>query len=106
MSSTEGKICHDHPRHSHLRCRDRRVLIARDNGPDAPHLLWDTANGTLAHHIADRPAYRADVSPNGRYLAAMVDDGASGTKLSVWLLDGEKPMLEPAGAPPASAGPP
>jgi hypothetical protein len=45
-----------------------------------------------------------DVSPNGKYLAAMIDDGDDGMKLVVWRLDGEKPVTEPA-APPASGRP-
>jgi RNA polymerase sigma factor (sigma-70 family) len=91
-----------------------RVLIACDNitSPKeiaVPHriTLWDTANGSIAHQIA-LPAglpYSIDVSPNGRYLAAMLDDGESGRKLSVWRLDGAKPVTEPAGAPPAASRP-
>jgi hypothetical protein len=41
-----------------------------------------------------------DVTPNGRYLAAMLDDGDSGMKLSVWRLDGEKPVPGPPAAVP------
>jgi WD40 repeat protein len=77
-----------------------RVLIACDNimaGKDSavPHRinLWDTASGALAHQIA-LPAgvpSSIDVSPNGLYLAAMIDQGEFGLKLSVWRLDGEKP---------------
>jgi hypothetical protein len=61
-----------------------RVLIACDNITyvkeiAVPHRinLWDTANGSIAHRIA-LPAglpSSIDVSPNGRYLAAMLDDG-------------------------------
>src|SRR5262249_10611373 len=73
-----------------------RVLIACDNIPPmkgvaVPHRinLWDTASGSIAHRIA-LPAglpHSIDVTPNGRYLAAVIDDGNSGTKLSVWRLD-------------------
>ncbi len=86
-----------------------RVLIACDNityGKEiaVPHCinLWDTASGSLAHRIA-LPAglpYSIDVTPNGRYMAAMLDDGDSGMKLSVWRLDGEKPVTEPVPPPP------
>jgi WD40 repeat protein len=88
-----------------------RVLIACDNITNVkeiavPHRinLWDTASGSIAHQIA-LPAgvpYSIDVSPNGRYLAAMLDDGDSGMKLSVWRLDGEKPVTEPEPGPPAA----
>jgi WD40 repeat protein len=90
-----------------------RVLIACDNityvkAVAVPHRinLWDTASGSLAHQVA-LPAglpYSIDVTPNGRYLAAVLDDGESGLKLSVWRLDGEEPMTEPA-APPAAGRP-
>jgi len=91
-----------------------RVLIACDNITSVkeialPHRinLWDTASGSIAHQIA-LPAglpYSIDVSPNGRYLAAMLDDGDSGMKLSVWRLDGEKPVTEPGSPPPAAVRP-
>jgi WD40 repeat protein len=81
-----------------------RVRIACDNITSVkeiavPHSinLWDTASGSIAHQIA-LPAglpHSIDVSPNGRYMAAMLDDGDSGMKLSVWRLDGEKPVPEP-----------
>jgi WD40 repeat protein len=77
-----------------------RILIGCDNIASTkefsvPHRinLWDTATGGVAHQIA-LPAGRPsgiDVSPNGRYLAAMLDDGDAGKKLSVWRLDGELP---------------
>ena len=63
------------------------VLIACDNIPEGkemavPHRinLWDTASGSIAHKIALPTGlpYSIDVSPNGRYLAAMLDDGDSG----------------------------
>ena len=91
-----------------------RVLIACDNITSAkeiavPHRinLWDTASGSIAHQIA-LPAglpSSIDVTPNGRYLAAMLDDGDAGMKLSVWRLDGEKPVTEPGPPPPAAARP-
>jgi hypothetical protein len=91
-----------------------RVLIACDNitftkEMAVPHRinLWDTATGAVAHQIAlpaGRP-YSIDVTPNGRYLAAMLDDGESGMKLSVWRLDGENRRIEPGAAPPASVRP-
>jgi hypothetical protein len=64
--------------------------------------LWDTASGSIAHQIALPSGI--DVSPNGKYLAAMLDDGDAGMKLAVWRLDGEKPAAEPA-TPPASNRP-
>ena len=91
-----------------------RVLIACDNSTAVkkiavPHRinLWDTASGSIAHQMAV-PAglpYSIDVTPNGRYLAALLDDGDSGMKLSVWRLDGEKPVTEPVKPPPASVRP-
>jgi WD40 repeat protein len=91
-----------------------RVLIACDNmtfGKETavPHRihLWDTESGSIAHQLAV-PAglpYSIDVTPNGRCLAAMLDDGDSGRKLSVWRLDGEMPAAEP-GLPAPASGPP
>jgi WD40 repeat protein len=91
-----------------------RVLITCDNSPSGkatavPHRihLWDTASGALAHQIAlpsGLPS-RIDVSPDGRYLAALLDDGDSGRMLSVWRLDGLKPAPEAGPSPPASAPP-
>jgi RNA polymerase sigma factor (sigma-70 family) len=91
-----------------------RVLIACDSMPvekdtAAAHRinLWDTANGTLAHQIA-LPAgvpSSIDVTPNGLYLAAIIDTGDPGLKLSVWRLDGKKPATEEVPAPPASGRP-
>jgi WD40 repeat protein len=88
-----------------------RVLIGCDNithakGVAVPHRihLWDTAGGSIAHRIAVPAGLPCgiDVTPNGRYLAAMLDDGASGRKLSVWRLDGQKPVTEPAPRPAAA----
>jgi RNA polymerase sigma factor (sigma-70 family) len=91
-----------------------RVLIACDNVTSAkeaavPHRinLWDTVSGSIAHQIALPAGLPSgiDVSPNGRYLAAMLDDGDSGRKLSVWRLDGQKPVTEPGSPPPAAVRP-
>ena len=91
-----------------------RVLIACDNITFSkeivvPHRinLWDTTTGAIAHQIA-APAglpFSIDVTPNGRYLAAMLDDGDAGMKLSVWRLDGEIPERELVPAPPAAVRP-
>jgi len=90
-----------------------RVLIACDNiasGKEVavPHRinLWDTASGSLAHQIALPAGLPSgiDVTPNGRYLAAMLDDGDAGARLSVWRLDGETPVADPG--PMAPAAPP
>jgi RNA polymerase sigma factor (sigma-70 family) len=91
-----------------------RVLIACDNITlvkeiTVPHRIhfWDAATGTVAHQIA-LPAglpYGIDVSPNGRYLAAMFDEGDSGIKLSVWRLDGQMPVAEEGTTPPAATLP-
>src|SRR5262249_14378501 len=77
-----------------------RVLIGCDNmakakDADGPHriTLWDTTTGTVAHQI-ELPAGQfagIDVSPNGRYLAALVD-GGDGASLNVWRLDGQMPV--------------
>jgi RNA polymerase sigma factor (sigma-70 family) len=80
-----------------------RVLIACDNiasakGPSVRHRihLWDTVGGSIAHQLAVPAGLPCgiDVTPNGRYMAVMLDDGAAGMKLSVWRLDGEKPVAE------------
>jgi WD40 repeat protein len=91
-----------------------RVLIALDNLTSAKEgrvqsriNLWDTVSGSIAHQLtvpAGLP-HSIDVTPNGRYLAAMLDDGDSGMKLSVWNLDGEKPATEQGPQPPASIRP-
>jgi WD40 repeat protein len=91
-----------------------RILIACDNSPAAKDMavshrihLWDTTSGTIAHQIAlpDGLPRSIDVSTNGRYLAALLDNGASGMKLRVWRLDGENAVALPAGGPPAAAPP-
>jgi RNA polymerase sigma factor (sigma-70 family) len=90
-----------------------RVLIAGDTVPPgkAPAVppritFWDTASGSVAHQIA-LPAGSPgdlDVSPNGRYLAVLLDDGAGGRKVGVWRLDGRMPDVE-SGSPPPASGP-
>jgi RNA polymerase sigma factor (sigma-70 family) len=90
-----------------------RVLIACDSIPGAKAAavrhrihLWDTARGSIAHQIA-LPAglpRSIDVTPNGLYLAAMIDDGDAGMIFSVWRLDGEKPEMDAGPAPPATDG--
>jgi WD40 repeat protein len=91
-----------------------RVLIACDNIADGkagavPHriTLWDTASGAIAHQIALPGGLPTsiDVSPNGLYLGAEIDAGDAGMTLSMWRLDGEKPIAE-EGAPPPAAGRP
>jgi RNA polymerase sigma factor (sigma-70 family) len=89
-----------------------RVLIACDNillskEIAVPHRinLWDTTTGAVAHQLA-LPAglpLNLDVSPNGRYLAAMIEDGEAGLKLSVWRLDGEIGAQAPGLATPAAS---
>jgi WD40 repeat protein len=91
-----------------------RVLLACDNIASrkdnaVPHriTLWDTASGSIAHQIA-LPAglpYSIAVTPNGWYLAAMLDEGAAGMKLSVWRLDGGQSVPVPVPPPPAAVGP-
>jgi RNA polymerase sigma factor (sigma-70 family) len=88
-----------------------RVLIACDNIPSAKAAavrhrihLWDTARSSIAHQIA-LPAglpKSIAVTPNGLYLGAMIDDGDAGMKFSVWRLDGMKPVMDEAPAPPAA----
>lgn len=89
-----------------------RVLIGCDNILPSkeiavPHRinLWDTLTGAVAHQLALPTGLplSLDVSPNGRYLAAMIEDGGD-LKLSVWRLDGEMAAQAPGHAAPA-AGP-
>jgi RNA polymerase sigma factor (sigma-70 family) len=91
-----------------------RVLIACDNitaGKEAAVThrinLWDTAKGTLAQQLAVPAGVPTsiDVTPNGLYLAAVIDAGDGDLKLSVWRLDGNKPVREDEPAPPASGRP-
>jgi RNA polymerase sigma factor (sigma-70 family) len=88
-----------------------RVLIACDNITLVKEIvvrhritLWDTESGSIAHQVT-LPAglpYGIDVTPNGRYMAAVLDDGDAGMKLSVWRLDGEKPVTGAGPERPAS----
>ena len=90
-----------------------RVLIACDNitfvqETAVPHRinLWDMADGSLAHQLpipAGLPQ-TLDVSPNGRYLVAILED-SDGVKLSVWRLDGENSVKEAGPTPPAAVRP-
>jgi len=59
------------------------------------------ASGKLgvAGQFFPRAPQPAEIAP------AMLDDGDAGLKLSVWRLDGEKPVAEPATLPPASDRP-
>ena len=91
-----------------------RVLIACDDitvveEVVVPHRinLWDTTTGAVAHPIAVPAGLPSsiDVTPNGRHLVAMLDDGEVGMKLSVWRLDGEMPERGPGATPPAAARP-
>lgn len=87
-----------------------RVLIACDDilldkKIPVTHRIyfWDTADGTLAHQI-EVPAglpKNIEVSPNGRHLVAALED-KDGIKLSGWRLDGQEPVKEVDGAPPAT----
>jgi WD40 repeat protein len=91
-----------------------RVLIACDNIPGTNENaslqrinFWDTATGMLAHQITP-PAglpHNIAVTPNGRYLAALLQDGAAGMRLGVWRLDGEKPGAESVLPLPATGSP-
>jgi RNA polymerase sigma factor (sigma-70 family) len=91
-----------------------RVLIGCDNihlskEIAVPHRinLWDTMTGAVAHQLT-LPAglpLSLDVSPNGRYLAAMIEDGEVGLKLSVWRLDGAMAVPAPGPRAPASRPP-
>jgi WD40 repeat protein len=90
-----------------------RVLIGCDHillskEIPVPHRinLWDTVTGAVAHQLAipSGMPLSLDVSPNGRYLAAMIEDGQAGLKLSVWRLDGELGVQAPGPTAPA-AGP-
>ncbi|HEX3151276.1 MAG TPA: sigma-70 family RNA polymerase sigma factor [Gemmataceae bacterium] len=92
-----------------------RVLIGCDNITlvkeiPVPHRInfWDVETGAVAQQIALESGLplSIDVSPNGRYLAAMIEDGEAGLKLNVWRLDGQSAAEEPAGpTPPAATRP-
>ncbi len=90
-----------------------RVLIACDNITDTKEVVthritfWDTKTGAIAQQIA-LPAglpQNLDVTPNGRYMAAILDEGDAGLKFSAWRIDGEKPFMDTAPRPPASVPP-
>jgi beta-lactamase regulating signal transducer with metallopeptidase domain/WD40 repeat protein len=90
-----------------------RVLIACDKSVYAkdiavPHRihLWDLADGSLAHQLAvpEGLPQTFDVSPNGRFLVAMLED-SEGMKLSGWRLDGQDSAREAGTAPPAAVTP-
>jgi hypothetical protein len=88
-----------------------RVPIACDNITIAkeiavPHRinLWDTADGSLAHQLtipAGLPQ-TFDVSPNGLFLVATLED-SDGMKLSGWRLDGQNSEKDAGPTPPAPA---
>jgi len=90
-----------------------RVLIAGDASLFAKEIavpyrinLWDMADGSLVHELtvpAGLPQ-TLDVSPNGRFLVATLEEG-DGVMLSAWRLDDENPMKGPGLPPPASARP-
>jgi RNA polymerase sigma factor (sigma-70 family) len=90
-----------------------RVVVGCDNimkskDVDVPHRItfWDTATGAVAHEIA-LPAglpTGIDLSPNGRYLAAVVE-GDTGLSLNVWRLDGQMPVKMDGPTPPAATRP-
>ncbi len=91
-----------------------RVLIACDNITFTKEIavpyrinLWDTTTGAIAHQIALPTGlpFNLDVSPNGRYLAAMLDDDQAGMKLKVWRLDGKMTVKETGPTPPAAPRP-
>jgi WD40 repeat protein len=91
-----------------------RVLIGCDNitmskDVNVPHriTLWDTTTGAAAHEIAFSDGLPAslDVSPNGRYLAAVIEGGDAGSSLAVWRLEGEMPVMPAGPTPPAAVRP-
>jgi RNA polymerase sigma factor (sigma-70 family) len=79
-----------------------RLLIGCDNillrkDIAVPHriTLWDTATGAVAHQLEVPGLPRhIEVSPNGRYLVATVEDGDE-VRVCGWRLDGELPAREP-----------
>lgn len=90
-----------------------RVLIACDNTKPAQESatpsrinLWDTADGSLAHRleIPTGLPQTFDVSPNGRYLVATIED-TEGVKLTGWRLDGADPSKDSIPTPPAATSP-
>lgn len=91
-----------------------RVLIAVDSievakNVPAPHRihLWDTQTGEIAHEIAIPSGVPKciDVSPNGRYLIATIED-ESGLKLSAWEIGGGAADPVRSNDPPRKVEPP
>lgn len=87
-----------------------RVLIGCDRVQlskeiPVPHriYLWDLADGSLAQRLTIPSGFPRtfDVSPNGRYLIAMVEDNGN-VKLSAWRLDGKHLPHVTQPQPPAS----
>ncbi len=68
--------------------------------------LWDMENGTLAHQIeiASGHVRTLDVSPNGLYLVATIED-SDGVKLNGWRLDGTNPAKQKGPKAPAALSP-
>jgi WD40 repeat protein len=91
-----------------------RVLIGCDDilrvkEIPVPHriTLWDTATGAIAHQL-EVPAgmpHHIEVSPNGRYLIASVEDADGGMNLCGWRLDGVVPARGPEPGPAATTRP-
>ena len=85
--------------------RATTTRLERD-GRAAPHQSLGHGERFPAHQLpitAGLPQ-TLDVSPNGRYLVAMLED-SDGVKLSGWRLDGEDPVTEAGRRPPATDRP-
>jgi RNA polymerase sigma factor (sigma-70 family) len=91
-----------------------RVLIACNNIPDVKEkdmppsiTLWDTAHSMIAHQIVLAGGLPSciDAAPNGRYLVAILADGPSVRKLSVWRLGGGQPVTKTVPPRPAAVPP-
>ena len=90
-----------------------RVLIGCDDIMFADEIpvahrinLWDTSSGALVHQLkvpTGMPKNLA-VSPNGRYLIAMIEDD-EGMKLTSWRLDGQQQADSSKRKPPAQVSP-
>jgi len=80
------------------------TFIKEIPGPRRIH-LWDTADGSLVHQlkISGMPKNLA-VTPNGRYLIAMIEDD-EGMKLTSWRLDGQPQAEASEPKPPAQLSP-
>jgi hypothetical protein len=83
------------------------ILLSKDVEVSHRITLWDTATGAVAHEIALPAGLPAgiDLSPNGRYLAAVVEGGDTGVWLNVWRLDGQMPVKMGGPTPPAASRP-